>query len=73
MPKISVIIPCYNVDPWVERCLESVLNQTLQDIEIICVDDKSTDTTSQVLKRIAEKDSRIKLLFLESNSGAGVA
>ena len=72
-PKISVIIPCYNVAPWVERCLESVSNQTLQDIEIICVDDKSTDTTAQILKRIAEKDSRIKLLFLENNSGAGVA
>lgn len=73
MPKISVIIPCYNVESWVERCLESVLNQTLQDIEVICIDDKSTDATAQILKKIAAKDKRMQVLLHEKNSGAGIA
>lgn len=73
MAKISVIIPCYNVAPWVERCLDSILNQTLQDIEVICIDDKSTDETALILKRIAANDNRVKLVLLEKNSGAGAA
>lgn len=73
MAKISVIIPCYNVAPWVERCLDSILNQTLQDVEVICIDDKSTDETALILKKIAANDSRVKLVLLEKNSGAGAA
>lgn len=73
MSKISVIIPCYNVEPWVERCLDCILKQTLQDLEVICIDDKSTDATAQILRKIAEKDKRVQVLFHEKNSGAGVA
>lgn len=49
MPKISVIVPCYNVAPYVGTCLDSLVNQTLRDIEIICADDKSTDNTAEIV------------------------
>lgn len=50
MPKVSVIIPVYNVEPYLRECLDSVVNQTLQDIEIICVDDGSTDGSLAILE-----------------------
>ena len=50
MLSISVVLPCYNVEPWIARCLDSLVNQTLRDIEIICVDDKSTDNTLKILR-----------------------
>ena len=61
-PKISVIIPVYNVEEYLEECLESICNQTFKDIEIICVDDYSTDGSRAILERFAERDSRIRIL-----------
>ena len=68
MVKISVIIPIYNVENYIEECLDSVINQTLKDIEIICVNDGSTDGTLNILERYAKKDNRIKLIN-QKNSG----
>lgn len=73
MPKNSVILPCYNVEPWIARCLDSLVNQTLHDIEIICVDDKSTDNTLKILKEYAKRDKRIKLIEHKTNRGAAIA
>ena len=55
MPKISVIIPVYNVEMFLKRCLDSVLAQTFRDFEIICVNDGSTDKSGEILACIAEK------------------
>lgn len=72
MPKASVIIPAYNASAFIEKCLESVLSQTLSDIEIIVVDDGSTDATREIVNRLAFGDNRISLIEQE-NSYAGVA
>lgn len=72
MPKISVIIPVYNVEKYLEQSLNSVLNQTLSDIEIICVNDGSSDSSLDILNEYASKDSRIKVISQE-NQGPGVA
>ena len=58
MPKISVLIPAYNVEPYLRECIDSVLNQTMQDFEIICIDDASTDGTRNILEDYQKKDSR---------------
>ena len=71
-PKISVIIPVYNVEKYLSECLDSVVNQTLKDIEIICVNDGSTDSSLKILKEYASKDSRIKIIDKE-NEGQGYA
>ena len=71
-PLISIIIPIYNMENYIDFCFKSILNQTLQDIEIICVDDGSTDKSLEILKEYAKKDSRIKILT-QQNSGAGKA
>lgn len=72
MPKVSVIIPVYNVEAYLRQCLDSVVKQTLRDIEIICVDDGSTDGSAAILAEYAARDSRVKVL-LQGNAGAGVA
>lgn len=69
VPKISIIVPVYNAADVVGRCLESLIGQTLQDIEIICVDDKSTDDSVAVLNQYSVKDSRIRVLCNETNRG----
>ena len=66
--KISVIMPSLNVKPFIEECIESVLNQTLEDIEIICVDAGSTDGTLEIIKKISKTDSRIKILHSDKKS-----
>lgn len=71
-PKVSVIIPCYNAEKFIGECLDSIVNQTLTDIEIICVDDGSTDGTYAILNDYAKIDNRITVLR-QINSGAGVA
>ncbi|KRD63896.1 hypothetical protein ASE40_00675 [Flavobacterium sp. Root935] len=70
--KISVIIPVFNAESYLKRCLDSVLNQTLSDVEIICIDDCSTDNSCEILKSYAERDSRIKLWKNEKNIGQGL-
>ena len=68
---ISVIVPVYNVEDYLHVCLNSILNQTFQDFEIICIDDESTDSSSEILEYFASKDSRIKILRNEGNIGLG--
>ena len=68
-PKISVIIPAYNVEEYIGECLDSALNSTLKDLEIICIDDGSTDSTPEILKEYAEKDGRI-IVLTKQNGGA---
>ena len=70
IPKVSVIIPVYNVEEYLRECLDSVVNQTLKEIEIICVDDGSTDSSLEILKEYAKNDNRISVLTQE-NSGSG--
>lgn len=72
-PKLSVIIPIYNVGKYLDACLLSVENQTLEDIEIICIEDCSTDNSKKILLEHAEKDSRIVTLCRESNKGLYLA
>ena len=62
MVKVSVIVPIYNSESYLEKCLNSLINQTLQDIEIICVNDGSTDNSLNILTEYANKDSRIKII-----------
>ena len=72
MPKVSVIIPIYNTEEYLKECLDSVISQTLTDIEIICIDDGSTDGSLNILKEYALNDNRIKILK-QKNKGAGAA
>lgn len=70
--KVSVIIPVYNAELYLEQCINSVLNQTLKNTEIICVDDGSKDNSLKILKKYEKQDKRIKVLSQE-NKGAGAA
>lgn len=72
IPKISVIIPVYNAEKYLKQCLDAIINQTLKDIEIICINDGSTDSSLKILKEYSLKDNRIVLLNQE-NGGAGAA
>ncbi|MEI0748343.1 glycosyltransferase family 2 protein [Brachyspira pulli] len=73
MIKVSVVLPIYNVEKYLPKCLDSVINQTLKDIEIICVNDCSTDNCENIIKEYIKKDSRIKLINNEKNSGVGLS
>ena len=66
MPKISIIVPVYNTSEYLSECLDSVLNQSFQDIEVICVDDGSTDDSPIILNEYKSRDSRIKILSQEN-------
>ena len=68
---ISVIIPVYNVEDYLHVCINSVLRQSYQDFEIICIDDASTDSSLEILEYFAQKDSRVKILKNDSNKGQG--
>ena len=68
-PKISIIIPVYNADLYLEECLNSLVNQTLEDIEIICVNDNSKDKSLKILQNFAKKDKRIKIINFDETSG----
>jgi glycosyltransferase involved in cell wall biosynthesis len=70
--KVSIIIPVYNVEKYLVQCLESVINQTLKEIEIICVNDGSTDNSTHILKEYAQMDQRIKIIN-KKNAGLGAA
>ena len=61
-PTISVIVPIFNAEKYLPRCLESILNQTFKDIEIICVNDGSTDKSLKIIKKYARRDNRIKII-----------
>lgn len=72
-PKISLIVPVFNVEKYVSKCLDSLVAQTLKDIEIICVDDCSTDNSLQIIEKYAAKDARIKIFKHEVNKCVGQA
>lgn len=72
MIKVSVIIPVYNVEKYLRQCMDSVLNQTLKEIEIICVNDGATDGSAEILEEYAKKDSRVQVI-VQKNAGAGAA
>ena len=63
---ISIIVPVYNVEKYLERCIESIVNQTYKDIEIILVDDGSPDNCPVICDRYAEKDNRIKVIHKQN-------
>ena len=73
MPKISLIIPVYNVERYLRECLDSAVGQTLQDIEIIVVNDASPDNSQQIIADYAARDARIVALAHEHNRGLGAA
>ena len=68
-PKISIIIPVYNTKKYLRKCLDSVINQTLKEIEIICINDASTDSSKQILEEYSSKDKRIKIINNDHNLG----
>lgn len=72
MPKVSIIVPVYKVEPYLKRCVDSLTNQTLRDIEIILVDDGSPDNCPQMCDEFAKQDSRIKVIH-KINGGQGSA
>ena len=71
-PKVSVIIPVYNVEKYLGPCLDSILGQTLNNIEVICVDDGSTDRSLEILREYEKRDARVKVLT-QPNTNAGAA
>lgn len=70
--KISVIIPVFNVECFLERCIDSILAQTLNDIEIICIDDCSTDNSFEIISKYAGQDSRLRVYQNKKNIGQGL-
>ena len=72
-PKVSVVVPIYGVEKYLHQCVDSILAQTLTDIEVICVDDASDDGTLNIVKEFASKDSRIRLIELSERKGQGYA
>ena len=80
MPKVSVIVPVYNTEKYISRCLNSLLSQTFSDMEIICVNDGSTDNSKVILEEYASKNNKLKIITQENqglacarNSGLKVA
>ncbi len=69
-PKISILVPCFNVEKYVQECVNSLLNQTIKDIEIICINDGSTDATPSLLEEFTKQDIRIRVIN-KKNSGYG--
>ena len=68
--KLSIIVPVYNVEKYLRQCLDSLITQTLKEIEIICVNDGSTDSSLQILNEYEKKDARVHVISKE-NAGYG--
>ena len=71
-PEISIIVPVYNVEKFLMRCVESLRNQILQELEIILVDDGSTDESGKICDDLERKDQRIRVIH-KQNEGQGIA
>jgi len=71
--RFSIIIPAYNAEKYIERAINSVLNQTFQDFEIIVINDASVDNTAELVENLAKKNKKIKLINLKENKGQGAA
>ncbi|MBO4480233.1 MAG: glycosyltransferase family 2 protein [Alphaproteobacteria bacterium] len=69
-PKVSVLVPCYNSERYIDECITSIINQSLKDIEVICINDGSTDNTLDIIKKYADLDSRV-LVIDKPNEGYG--
>lgn len=69
MPLISIVVPVYNTEKYISRCLDSLINQTFKDIEIVVVNDGSTDNSRKILEKYTQKDGRIKVIDFETNKG----
>ena len=69
MPKVSVVVTVYNVENYIRRCIESIQNQTIQDIEIVVVDDATPDNSMDIVEEMANSDNRIKIVRHEKNMG----
>ncbi|MBE7710886.1 MAG: glycosyltransferase family 2 protein [Cyanobacteria bacterium SIG31] len=72
MVKVSIVVPVYNCEPFLAKCLDSILGQTLKEIEVICVNDGSTDSSLEILQEYASKDSRMMVID-KTNEGQAVA
>ena len=72
MPKVSIIVPVYNVEMYLEQCMESLCRQTMRDLEFVCVNDGSKDHSLEILQRYAAKDPRVVIIDKE-NGGYGKA
>lgn len=74
LPAVSVIIPVYNVEKYLPKCLDSLLGQTMANIEAVCVDDASTDRSGKILEQYAARDGRVKFFFFgrQRRTGQGV-
>lgn len=73
MSKVSIIVAVYNVEPYLKRSMDCLMNQTMQDLEFICVDDCSTDSSLGILREYEAKDKRFKIIAMKKNQGAAVA
>ncbi len=73
MSRVTVLVAAYNAEKYLEACLDSLVNQTLKDIQIVCIDDASTDSTLTILQKYAAQDSRIQILQRKENTGQAVA
>ena len=72
MPKVTVVVPVFNVEKYLHQCIESLLNQTYRNLEIILVDDGSTDNSGAICDKYRQKDQRIKVIH-KCNQGLGFA
>ena len=72
MPEISIIVPVYNAEPFLRKCMDSLVSQTLKEIEIICVDDGSLDQSGKILDEYASRDARVRV-FHQQNQGPSSA
>ena len=70
--KFSIIIPVYNVEKYIDKCLQSITNQTFKDFEVVCINDESKDASLSILEEYARKDKRFKI-FSQKNQGQGIA
>lgn len=73
MSLVSIIVPVYNTEDWLARCLNSILNQTFEDFEVIVVNDGFTDNSGKICKDFAKQDKRIKYIELVKNGGLSTA
>ena len=73
LPKVGLIVPIYNVQKYLAECLDSLLNQSYENLEIVLVDDKSTDSSLEIAREYVERDKRVSLIALGENSGQSVA
>ena len=73
MVKISIIIPVYNTENYLSECLDSVINQTLNEIEVICINDASTDSSLDILDDYSKYSDKIKIINCSENKGQGNA